>query len=151
MEPLPARQSNVAPPKSSGVEAKAETGDDEHVTDTSMGHIINHIYVSPVKSALVARWNPSQKPLVNQDTDVTQVSSVEERGKGVHGKRNPQHRNSSRLARALNSEGIPKNLEHPKSEQILIPTQLTTGFKPGTPRLNPSTAGFPPANTVAGT
>lgn len=112
MEPLPARQSNVAPPKSSGVEAKAETGDDEHVTDTSMGHIINHIYVSPVKSALVARWNPSQKPLVNQDTDVTQVSSVEERAKVLTG-------------RETRNIGIPQDLQEPSTVKVSQRTSNT--------------------------
>jgi hypothetical protein len=140
---FPQDKATPAPPKSSGVEAKAETGHDEHLTDSSMEHITNHLYVSPAKSALSPTREPSQKRPVSRDATgkgaMEGVSSIQERSKAFIEERTSKTAVPQEL-QELRSEADPEQPRTPKKRTDLISTQLMTPTKSATPRLKPSTA-----------
>jgi hypothetical protein len=150
---FPHDKANPAPPKSSGVEAKAETGNDEHATDVSMEQLTSHIYVSPVKPAPFPRRGPNQKRVVGGETTdngvTNQVSSVKERAKVFTG------RPMSNIAipqdlQKPHSEGNPEEPRTPKKRTVLRSTQSATPIKPVTPQLKRPAASSPPRTPFRG-
>jgi hypothetical protein len=150
---FPQDKANPAPPKSSGVEAKAETGHDEHVMDTSMEHITSHMYVSPIKPALIPRRSLSQKRLVGGGTIgkgfTKEVSSVRERAKLFTGRQTANIAMPEDL-HELHREGNPEEPRTPTKRAVLVPNQSTTPVKLETPQLKPPTASSPPRTPFRG-
>jgi hypothetical protein len=147
---FPQDKATPAPPKPSGVEAKAETGHGERVTDSSMEHIMNHIYVSPAKLALSPMLNPTQKPLVIGDTEGQGVTEgVQERVK-VFTEGRTSKTAASQSLQELQSDAQPKEPQTPKRETDLISAQLMTPTKSGTVQLKPSTTTSSPSTPFRG-
>jgi hypothetical protein len=132
-----------APPRPSGVEAKAETAYDEHVTDSSLEHITNHTYVSPTKPAISPSREPSQKRLVTGDP----------KGQSFTGGVNSPQKKAKVFTeerKELHTEADPKKPETPKKRIDLVSNLLMTPTKSGTPGLKPSTAPSSPHTPLRG-
>ena len=149
---FPHDKGTPVPPKSSGVEAKAEIKHDEHVTSSSVEHITSHVNISPAKSKSSPRRMPNQKQPISGNT-----ADQELRGLSPW----------QDTAETLTKERVSKKVEPDESQQLLSETdsqkpqtpkkrtslkslQMMTPIKSDKPRLKSSMAASSPRTPFRG-
>ena len=146
---FPHDKGTPAPPQPSAVEAKAETGHEEHVVDSSVEHSTNHIHISPAKSALRSMSIPSLKSEDPTGQVVVGSSSLQDKPKPLMEDRIRKN-SETRQLEEYQKDTDPEKSQTPKKRTDPISAQLTTPSKPGTPRLKSSTTTSSPRTPFRG-